>query len=1033
MNKQLFFRLVISVSLFISCASYGQSTTYPSSMVDQSFTPVSPNAQGFESYNNDPVALYEGTPAISIPIYTLKCGSLNLPISLSYNYNGLLPAQDASWVGLGWNLNAGGVISRTVQGNVDGLGNSGFNYTQYNLHDTIFNSHNLDSFLQKAYNPNLAYGANSYDMALDLFDAEFNGYSGKFLWYNGKAYGVTYNKDLSINWPSPTSNFTITTTDGTLYTFTAKETTTNYYYGGIDSTSQSYTSAWYLTTIVSVDRKDTIQLNYATYSWQQAKISYQSTYTMSNGNQTDLGADPLSYFVNPSVATQVLQSIQCRNARVSFVPDGTMRTDVLGTSPRLREIDVIDSITGNTVKKNVLSYEYFEQTSYKAANHERLALKTFSSINPLLSSDSLTYIFKYINEYGLFSAKSSGAIDYWGYSNTIDTSGSQASILPTTSSPFYMPTPSKSFSSFNRTPSFTYCSYGALDTIVYPAGGYTAFQYEQNQFNNTFGIAAPGIRVASTTTVSNNPLSPQAIQRKYSYLMDDGATSSGVVSNLPVFIGNPFVLSNSSGTFNYTVYTAPTNSNGTGGSSTKFFYQKVSETISSGGETHKSDHYFTSYPEIDLDVRQTEQIDYINTPSTSVFTPVTKTVSAYNATYDTSFIYASAYIDTENVNSLHNPKNWYAYADNYNYEYLSYWVRPTYQQMTQYDLKGDSIVNTTYYTFNSTTRNLSSTSTGTSDGQSIIQKFKYPEDYSTSLTGNMITVGLLNPVLEKQTWLYKNSSDSVLISGVITVFDQSIYKPTSTYAIETTKPITSLNNETSSGGKFTSLLSDSRYILKGQIQYDGNNNLSVANKASDINVSYLWDYNHATPIAEVKNAAQADVAYTSFEADGKGSWTFTGASNADSTSPTGNNCYNLGQMSGSITKSGLTSGNNYIISYWLKRGTPLTITGTVAGYPLQGKTINGWTYFEHKITGQTSVTVNVTGTVYIDELRLYPYSAQMTTYTYNPLIGMSSQCDADNRISYFKYDPFGRLKVVLDQDHNIVKTVQYHYIGETNE
>jgi YD repeat-containing protein len=57
----------------------------------------------------------------------------------------------------------------------------------------------------------------------------------------------------------------------------------------------------------------------------------------------------------------------------------------------------------------------------------------------------------------------------------------------------------------------------------------------------------------------------------------------------------------------------------------------------------------------------------------------------------------------------------------------------------------------------------------------------------------------------------------------------------------------------------------------------------------------------------------------------------------------------------------------------------------------------------------------------------------MTSYTYYPLIGMSSQCDADNRISYYQYDPFGRLKVVKDQDHNIIKTVQYHYIGESNE
>ena len=165
----------------------------------------------------------------------------------------------------------------------------------------------------------------------------------------------------------------------------------------------------------------------------------------------------------------------------------------------------------------------------------------------------------------------------------------------------------------------------------------------------------------------------------------------------------------------------------------------------------------------------------------------------------------------------------------------------------------------------------------------------------------------------------------------------------------------------------------------------------------------------------------------------QGNWSFTGASNIDNTTPTGVSCYNVGQTSGSISKSGLTSSTNYIVSYWIKGSTALSITGTVAGYPLQGKTINGWTYFEHKVTGQTGVTVSGSGTKYIDELRLYPYNAQMTSFTYTPLIGKSSQCDADNRITYYQYDGFGRLKVLLDQDHNIVKTYQYHYNGETAE
>jgi hypothetical protein len=192
-------------------------------------------------------------------------------------------------------------------------------------------------------------------------------------------------------------------------------------------------------------------------------------------------------------------------------------------------------------------------------------------------------------------------------------------------------------------------------------------------------------------------------------------------------------------------------------------------------------------------------------------------------------------------------------------------------------------------------------------------------------------------------------------------------------------------------------------------------------------VIFIWDYLNRYPIAQVKNAALADVAATSFEAEGKGGWTFSGSPVSDPSPPTGSQCYGL--ASGSITKSGLTSATTYIVSYWSKLGTSYSVTGTTS--TKQGKTINGWTYFEHTVTGVTSLTVSGSGN--IDELRLYPSYSQMTTYTYSPLIGMTTQCDADNRVNYFFYDGYSRLKWVKDQDGNILKTYQYHYLGGTTQ
>ena len=142
---------------------------------------------------------------------------------------------------------------------------------------------------------------------------------------------------------------------------------------------------------------------------------------------------------------------------------------------------------------------------------------------------------------------------------------------------------------------------------------------------------------------------------------------------------------------------------------------------------------------------------------------------------------------------------------------------------------------------------------------------------------------------------------------------------------------------------------------------------------------------------------------------------------------TGTKSYNLSL--GNITKAGLTSGTTYVVSYWTKNSSPLSITGTITGYPLKGFTnSNGWTYYEHKVTGQTTITLSGTGN--IDEVRLYPQSAEMTSYTYNPLTGVSSINDARAGINFFEYDGFQRLVNIKDQYGNIVKNYTYHYYGQ---
>src|SRR5688572_10137863 len=80
------------------------------------FMPASPTAASFARYGEIPVSYSSGVPEIDIPIYTVKVGNVEVPISISYHASGIKVRDVASEVGLGFTLNTGGVITATIIG-----------------------------------------------------------------------------------------------------------------------------------------------------------------------------------------------------------------------------------------------------------------------------------------------------------------------------------------------------------------------------------------------------------------------------------------------------------------------------------------------------------------------------------------------------------------------------------------------------------------------------------------------------------------------------------------------------------------------------------------------------------------------------------------------------------------------------------------------------------------------------------------------------------------------------------------------------
>jgi hypothetical protein len=318
-----------------------------------------------------------------------------------------------------------------------------------------------------------------------------------------------------------------------------------------------------------------------------------------------------------------------------------------------------------------------------------------------------------------------------------------------------------------------------------------------------------------------------------------------------------------------------------------------------------------------------------------------------------------------------------------------------------------------------------------SNNEKTITHLAYPKSYdifvvNATATGiNLLSsLNIVTPVIEK--YIEKQNADGSntrVVSGMVNTYKSNIPKSDAVYRLEINSPVT---NFAPSVNASTFLTIDSRYqqaVLNDK--YDLYGNIIQQSKANDIKISYIWDYKNEYPIAEANNADSANIAATSFEADGKGRWVFSGTPILDATAPTGKFCYSLNN--GSITKDGLNAARIFTVSYWLKNGTGTCFVNGTAGIVLANR--SGWSLCKATLAGNTS-TVIITGTGTIDELRLHPNDALMTTYTHEPLLGIKTQSDANNRISYYEYDAFNRLSIIRDHDNNVLKKICYNYAGQ---
>lgn len=317
-------------------------------------------------------------------------------------------------------------------------------------------------------------------------------------------------------------------------------------------------------------------------------------------------------------------------------------------------------------------------------------------------------------------------------------------------------------------------------------------------------------------------------------------------------------------------------------------------------------------------------------------------------------------------------------------------------------------------------------------------KYKYPYDFSTSNINNtyslMKNLNIVNPVIEKST-ITTIDGKEYMVSGEVFTFkkytDDKFYND-EIYSFETNQriPLASVVLSQKKDGDNGGLVLDQHYKLRNQIFYNNRGNLSTILQNGKNKISYLWGYNQSKLISSILNLTGSDVnkdiAYTSFEfSDQKemdaevGNWSGLLYDKIRLNPVTGRKSYEL--LGSILSKSNLDVSKKYMVSYWSNSG-PCEVTGSIS--MLAGAKKSRWISYHHIVTNTSFL--NVTGAGSIDELRLYPLESQMVTYTYDPLIGLTSTTDANFKSQYHIYDSTQRLTHVKDQDENILKSYNYN-------
>lgn len=484
-----------------------------------------------------PVNYSTGLPEIRIPLYEIKSGDVTLPIYLTYHASGIKLSEAAGWAGLGWDLVAEPMITRTIRGLIDDTQTMACKFDKYASVDR-FPSYveNLSKYSKEE--PDEYYYRLLTKQGMFMYSMEPSDKSREFL-------PIPY-ENIRIDWTG--KFFRITDDDGTIYKFN----------GGRESGNGTANPiGWKASAIIAPNMKDSVSFVY-----YENKVQYmvkmhddyiivRDRFSIKKGIKTNRREEltmaeylPDECMQDPIVigrTNDILYGYQCDN-NGEIISDGTIPDRSISghyvdsQSQQLSEINFgqgkiifekdpqfprLKKITVYNNNKTLIKEFIFNYYTPNERVNQRYFL-TSIIIKDKEGESTETYNFGYESPEKL-PVPGNRSIDYWGYYNGITRPDNESLVPQQTinvtrwkyrySSNGQVigiesaPDINMTFGSkLSRGANEEYMKYGTLTSITYPAGSTDEFVYQSHRYkdNDNSIKQAGGLRIKQITSKDKN-------------------------------------------------------------------------------------------------------------------------------------------------------------------------------------------------------------------------------------------------------------------------------------------------------------------------------------------------------------------------------------------------------------------------------------------------------------------------------------------------------------------------------------------------